>query len=229
MEAIKELTRIDFFSLLISVFVILTGLKAIVSLFEWIIEKLGLETKWIRKKRDDHELLIKTAQNLSALQEKHNNDVEQSILHDKRIQNDLSEFMNEMMHSISETKNEIKKFAQNRIHDREQSYQIQQELTYSIKNIADANQKKDKQINSLMIAQREVLADKINRKYKYYIAINGIPEDEVDEFTNLHMAYKGCGGNHSGDAKYEYVMKHLPVIPVEVKLVTEKKDEIQGI
>ncbi|MCI8356689.1 MAG: hypothetical protein HFI51_00870 [Lachnospiraceae bacterium] len=70
-----------------------------------------------------------------------------------------------------------------------------------------------------MIAQREILADKINDKYKFYISINGIPEDEVDEFTNLHQAYKGVGGNHSGDAKYEYCMNHLPVIPVETKLV----------
>lgn len=74
-----------------------------------------------------------------------------------------------------------------------------------------------------MAAQREVLADKINEKYKYYISIKGIPEDEVDEFTNLHTAYKGVGGNHSGDAKYEYCINHLQVIPVKTKLVI--KDE----
>ena len=72
-----------------------------------------------------------------------------------------------------------------------------------------------------MAAQREVLADKINEKYKYYISVKGIPEDEVDEFTNLHTAYKGVGGNHSGDAKYEYCMNHLEVIPVETKLVMD--------
>ena len=89
----------------------------------------------------------------------------------------------------------------------------------SIKSIVEYNSSKDRQIDNLMAAQREVLADKINEKYKYYISIKGIPEDEVDEFTNLHTAYKGVGGNHSGDAKYEYCMNHLQVIPVKTKLI----------
>lgn len=223
MDEITALTQINFTSLFVSVFVILIGIKAIVSIFEWVVDKLGLETKWMRKKREDHDLLVKTSQNLSALQEKHTKDVEQSIIHDKRIKDELSVFMNEMRESISSTQSEIKQFTENRISDRQQSFQIQKELTDSIKNIVVSNSTKDKQINSLMIAQREVLADKINQKYKYYISIKGIPEDEVDEFTNLHTAYKGCGGNHSGDAKYEYCINHLPVIPVETKLVVNAK------
>ena len=67
-------------------------------------------------------------------------------------------------------------------------------------------------------------ADKINEKYKCYISIKGIPEDEVDEFTNLHTAYKGVGGNHSGDAKYEYCMNHLEVIPVKTKLLMDSEN-----
>lgn len=224
MDEILELTKIDFSYVFISVFVILIGVKAIISLFEWVIEKLGIETKWMRKKREDHELLIQTTKNLSELQERHREDVEQSIAHDKRIKDELSTFMSEMRESISITQNEIKTFSENRVHDRQQSFQIQKELTDSIKNIADSNSAKDKQIDNLMLAQREVLADKINSKYKYYISIKGIPEDEVDEFTNLHTAYKGCGGNHSGDAKYEYCMNHLPVIPVETKLVFNKDE-----
>ena len=109
--------------------------------------------------------------------------------------------------------------AENRKNDRKQSLEIQKELTDSIKNIVEYNSNKDKQIDNLMAAQREVLADKINQKYKYYISIKGIPEDEVDEFTNMHKAYKAIGGNHSGDAKYEYCMNHLSVIPVETKLI----------
>ena len=117
---------------------------------------------------------------------------------------------------------EIKQFAENRLRDREQSLKIQKELTESIRNIAESNSTKDKQIGDLMAAQREVLADKINEKYKYYISIKGIPEDEVDEFTNLHTAYKGVGGNHNGDAKFEYCINHLHVIPVETKLVMKE-------
>ncbi len=219
MEQIKELMQIDFIALLPSVFIVLGGIKSITAVFEWAIDKLGLETKWMREKREEHDLLLKTSQNLTALQEKHSQDVRQSIAHDDRIREDLSAFMDDMKNTVTETQKEIKQFAENRLHDREQSLQIQKDLTDSIKNIVEHNSTKDKQISDLMAAQREVLADKINEKYKYYISIGGIPEDEVDEFTNLHSAYKGVGGNHSGDAKFEYCMNHLRVIPVEAKLV----------
>lgn len=219
MSEITELTKIDFAYVFIAVFVILIGIKVIVSLFEWFIDKLGLETKWMRRNREEHDLLIQTSKGLANLQKQHNNDVEESNIHDENIKEDLSVFMTEIKSSISETQSEIKQFAENRVNDRKQSLEIQKELTDSIKSIVEYNSSKDKQIDNLMSAQREVLADKINEKYKYYISIKGIPEDEVDEFTNLHTAYKGVGGNHSGDAKYEYCMNHLEVIPVKTKLI----------
>ena len=219
MDEITELTKIDFSYVFIAVFVILIGVKVIVSLFEWVVDKLGLETKWMRKQREEHELLIQTSQNLAALQKQHTHDVEESDAHDEDIKEELYDFMSEIKTSISNTQSELKQFAENRVNDRQQSLQIQKELTDSIRSIVEYNSSKDKQIDNLMAAQREVLADKINEKYKYYISIEGIPEDEVDEFTNLHTAYKGVGGNHSGDAKYEYCMNHLRVIPVEQKLI----------
>lgn len=219
MESIQELLNINFSYVFFSVFTILIGIKAIVSLFEWIIEKLGLETKWMKKRNDERTLLIQTAKNLEDLQKQHIHDVKESNTNDENIRKALSNFMAEIKTSVSDTQSEIKKFAENRVNDRKQSLEIQKELTDSIKNIVAYNSGKDMQIDNLMAAQREVLADKINEKYKYYISIKGIPEDEVDEFTNLHTAYKGVGGNHSGDAKYEYCMNHLEVIPVKTKLV----------
>lgn len=224
MDAIQELTQINFVYVFISVFVILIGIKAIVSLFEWVIDKLGLETKWMRKRREERELLLQTSQNLTTLQEKHEHDVNDSNTHDEEIKRKLSVFMDEIKTSMSETQNEIKQFANNRISDRQQSLAIQKELTDSIKNIVEYNSNTDKQMDNLMVAQREILADKINEKYKYYISIEGIPEDEVDEFTNLHTAYKGVGGNHNGDAKYEYCMNHLRVIPVKTKLIMKNEN-----
>lgn len=96
-------------------------------------------------------------------------------------------------------------------------------LMATIQGLNSLQSEHEDQIGALMEAQREALADRINQKYKYYISVKGIPEDEVDEFTNLHIAYKRLGGNHSGDAKYNYCMNHLPVIPVEVKLMFEEK------
>ncbi len=149
MEAIRELTAIDLTGFILQFFMVLTGIKMAVSLLEWGFEKLGLETKGMRRQREEHDLIIHTSQNLAALQEQY----------------------------LKETR------------------------------------RSDARIAQLMTAQREILADRINEKYKYYLSLNGIPEDEVEEFTNLHAAYKGVGGNHSGDAKYEYCMNHLAHIP----------------
>lgn len=89
MEVITELTKLDFASVFIAVFIILFGIKAIVSIFEWIIEKFGLETKWKRQKREEHNLLIQTSQNLIALQDKHEKDVKRSDQRDEEISADI--------------------------------------------------------------------------------------------------------------------------------------------
>lgn len=161
----------------------------------------------------------------------------------------ISEFFNdlynrrknkeELLQTIKDNQTDIKTIMENRVHDREQSLSIQKELTEAQNKLSNKQSElssliseniksgvsRDKQIASLMLANKELLAEKINEKYKFYISIKGIPEDEVDEFTNLHTAYKGCGGNHSGDAKYEYVIEHLPVIPVETKLIFGKEEK----
>lgn len=89
MNEIIELTKIDFVYVFVSVFVILVGIKFAISLFEWIVEKLGLETKWMRQKREEHNLLIQTSQGLIKLQEHHKKDIERSDERDEEISNDI--------------------------------------------------------------------------------------------------------------------------------------------
>lgn len=112
MEAIIELTKIDFSTVFISVLIILVGIKAIISLFEWIVSKLGLEIKWIRKQRKEHELLIQTSQNLSALQERHINDMERSDRRDEEILNDIKKLTDMFIEKeIDDMRWEINNFA----------------------------------------------------------------------------------------------------------------------
>lgn len=68
--------------------------------------------------------------------------------------------------------------------------------------------------NRQQAALREDLADKINDRYKRYFSLGYIPTDEFDEFIQIHDAYKGIGGNHSGDAKFEKCIKSLKVMEV---------------
>ena len=89
MDTIKQLTELDYKTLIIGITVVAGSLKIICNFLSWFVSYLGLETKKMRQKREDHELLIVTAKNLELLQSKQNEDVRQSIVHDKRIKDDI--------------------------------------------------------------------------------------------------------------------------------------------
>lgn len=67
------------------------------------------------------------------------------------------------------------------------------------------------ELETLKIASREILGDRLNQKYKVYLRKGYIPEDEYEEFISFHDAYNGIGGNHTGDAKFEKCIKDLPI------------------
>ncbi len=89
MDAITKLATLDFSSIFISVFVILIGIQAVLSLFEWFVEKLGLETKGMKRKDEDHKLLIKTSQNLAELQKRHTEDICESDKNDAELRKEI--------------------------------------------------------------------------------------------------------------------------------------------
>lgn len=114
MNEITELTKLDFSSVFLSVFIILIGAKMAFSLLEWVIEKLGLETKWMRKRREEHDLLIQTSQNLTALQKRHELDMEQSDKRDEEISNDIKKLTQMFVEKeIDDMRWEINNFATN--------------------------------------------------------------------------------------------------------------------
>ena len=206
---------IDWWYVIIAIILFLVAVKSIWSLFDWLfVEKLGIKTKKMIQKQQESEKLKTTAElakitaeNLDKLQQKHCKDEEE-------FRNNLNNYMKESREDRKALHEEMKVYSNNRINDRKQSLKIQEELKDSIAS-------RDTQINALMDANKEALAAKINEKYKHYISIGGIPEDEYDEFVGLHSAYKGVGGNSHGDAKFQYCMEHLPIIPVDIKLVVK--------
>ena len=213
MDNVEQLAQINWWYVIIAVLFFLVCVKFVWSLFDWLfVEKLGIETKKMKQKRQESEqlkatteLAKTTAKNLDKLQQRHCKDEEE-------FRNNLNTYMEESRKDRKALHDEMTVYSNNRINDRKQSLEIQKELKESIA-IRDA------QIESLVVANKEMLAEKINEKYKYYISINGIPEDEYDEFVSLHKAYKGLGGNSHGDAKFQYCMEHLSIIPVDTKLV----------
>lgn len=89
MDYIADLMEIDIASLVITAFLIMSAIISMFTVIGKFSEIIGRPVKWVRKNNEDHELLIKTSQNLNALQNKHEEDVKQSIRHDKQIKDDL--------------------------------------------------------------------------------------------------------------------------------------------
>lgn len=217
MSELRQLIQIDWWYIIIALCLLLVCVKFIWTLLDWLLfEKLGIETKKMKQRREDSELLKATAElakttaeNLDKLQRRHSKDEEE-------FRNNLNNYIEESREDRKALHDEMTKFADNRVNDRKQSLEIQKELKESISSMGV-------KFNPIVVAQKEMLAEKINEKYKYYISIGGIPEDEYDEFVALHDAYNGVGGNHHGDAKYQYCIEHLQVIPVKTKLVYKEE------
>lgn len=219
METLQNLKDLNWFEIFIGLVAIVLACQFLYKTFiEGIIHKFGWETKKMREKREDHELLIKTSQNLVLLQEKHEKD-------DNEIKECLKSFINESRKADEEMRNAITRIDDENYNHWQTSLGARDGINDTFKSIAEANLLKDKQIESIIVAQKELLAEKINEKYKYYLSIKGIPEDEYDEFVSMHNAYNGVGGNHHGDAKFEYCINHLQVIPVETKLIFKDEEK----
>lgn len=89
MEQIEQFMSIDFSSFFILCFVFMSGVVGIFTLIGKFSEIIKRPVSWVRKKNEDHELLIKTAQGLNELRVKQEEDTKQSIRHDRMIKEDL--------------------------------------------------------------------------------------------------------------------------------------------
>lgn len=192
MDAIENITQINYLTTCLSVLSILLAFKFLTITFDWFVERFGIETKQMRKRREDHKLLINTSQNVIALQEKGEKD-------NNGLRDCLTSF-------IEETRKE------------------NQELRAEMRTLAVGHQNRDKQIEALMCGSKELLGDTIDKRYDKYIRLKGIPQNEVDEFNDIYLAYARLNGNHGRETKYQYVKQNLPVIPVETKLLIDDEE-----
>ena len=88
-EALQQLSQVDLFSFLIILFLIITIFVSAATLIGKASEIIGKPVKWVKKRNNDHELLVKTSEGLNELRKKQEEDTRQSIRHDKIIKEDL--------------------------------------------------------------------------------------------------------------------------------------------
>ena len=91
MNAIEKLLNLDITSVFSGIAIILFAIVAMYELIGKVSIIINKPVSWVRKKNEDHELLMQTISNLSNLTEKQKSDVEQSIRHDKLIETRLNE------------------------------------------------------------------------------------------------------------------------------------------
>ena len=172
MKYIKEINQliqlgeIDWWYVIVALLLFLFFVKAVWSLLDWLLfEKLGIETRKMKQRREESQLLKDTAElakaaselakataeNLDKLQKRHTKDEEV-------FRNNLNDYIEESRKDRKALHDEMTRFTNNRTHDREQSLEIQKELKDSIKILTDSQQDRDKKINDLtdMFVEKEI-------------------------------------------------------------------------
>lgn len=159
MNQLTQLGDVDWWYVIVALFLFLFCVKAVWSLFDWLFfEKLGIETKRMKQRRQESELLNitydlakTTAENLDKLQKRHVKDEEE-------FRSNLNNYMEESRKDRKALHDEMTRFTNNRIRDREQSLEIQKELKESIKILTDGQQDRDEKINNLtdMFVDKEI-------------------------------------------------------------------------
>lgn len=102
---------------------------------------------------------------------------------------------------VQENHRRIARYEDNRIHDREQSFQIQQQLTDCIADLTaklellDKGFQEDRERNNKRI--RAELKDKISQSYRYHHSIGAWNDIEKESLEGLIEEYEAAGGYNS--------------------------------
>lgn len=112
MEFIEEFFKLNFSSIVISLFIVLAAVNYGWDLIVKVMAKFGKPMGALKQKKEDHELLLKTVQDLKELHNKHEEDTRESIKHDKSIENKLETLTDLFVNwEISSMRWEINNFA----------------------------------------------------------------------------------------------------------------------
>ena len=196
MNDLKALLELDFKYLFVGLILMLVTVKFLWTLLEWlIVEKLGLETKKQRQRKaeqkqldDTTNLAQKTAENLSKLEKQHTRD-------EKEFRDNLNKHMTESEKDRKALHQEMKRYSENRIKDREQSMRIQRELTTSMDKLG------------------KLLLDKQISDYRWEVI------NVADKISNGRIVSKECLKHAIGTYdKYEKIIKEHNLVNGEVTI-----------
>lgn len=202
MSDLKELIQIDWWNVIFAIVLLLVCIKFVWSLLDWLLfEKLGIETKKMKQRRQESELLKSTtelakttAKNLDTLQKKHTKDEEE-------FRKNLNDYMEESRKDRKILHEEMTVYSVNRVNDRKQSLEIQKELTDSqvlitdkvgdiCKKLEEMEEKENKRVQS-------EIKERIAQSYRQYKETQHISSMELEALEDLIATYEAHGGDNS--------------------------------
>lgn len=221
MEKIQNLTQYNWFVVVSAIIVAMLAFKFLSELFEWFIKKFGIETKSMREKRENKELLKKTSENLAKLQTRHTKDEEKHCKDEQDFKNVLNTYIKESCADRKALHDEMKQYSQNRIDDRKQSLKIQEELKNSIEKIAQRQDVRDEKIKDLA----DMLLDKQISDYRWEII------NVADKISNGEMVSKECLKHAiATHVKYEEIIEKHNLkngeVDISIEIINEMYKEL---
>ena len=212
MEYLEMFFELDFVSIILAIVTILLAWQFLDKLLVWFWEKTGIEFRHIRKRREEHELLMKTAENLSRLQEQHQEDVERVTQNDRKMQQEFSEFVEELKSALTAQREQMDIYAQNRINDREKSREVQRDFNESQKKLSESVAVISKKLDDMKAEtdmrfnaneekqnkkeQAKIKAE-ISNRYSIYHERKWITDIEFEALEGLISTYESFGGLNS--------------------------------
>ena len=181
MDSIQQLFQIDWKAFGITIFLVLLGLQTCIKLFQWFLfDLLGIETKSMRLKKHEHELLIETANELKRLSEKHKEDMDSFLnnrIHDREQSFSIQKELITSQENISKLINSLEK-----------------KLTEMQDNTDKRFKENEEKENRRVQAE---LKDKIGQSYRYYHEVKKINDIEMETLEGLIKTYEDYGGKNS--------------------------------
>lgn len=220
MSDIGLLFSTDWGVVLFGIFVLLFSIVVLIVKIEYLKKYFGIKTKWDL----EHELLVNTASELNELKQAYTNDIEKIKSFDTKIGEELKTFTEELHKALDGICVQVEAYRQSYTEDIQANAKEHKKVADKIQTLIDDGREHDDRINAVCHGVMELLGDKIDTSFSRYIALNGIPENEVEDFDAIFIAYERLNGNGKRREKYRYTKQHLPVIPVDIKLIDENVD-----
>lgn len=162
METLEQLRNVDFFGWLIVCFLILSAVIAAYKIICEFLSIIGKPIGTMKQRKADHELLVKTVDDLRELHNKHEEDTRQSIQHDEVIRNELKTLTRMFIDKqIDDMRYEILDFASSLSSGRKYN---KEQFDHILK--IDEKYKKILEENGLENGQVTVSVEYINEVYK---------------------------------------------------------------